>query len=134
MLVTALQRVWIWGIGSRRLQISWICVIVSFSFLVLVGGAGFWGGGREIYSLEEECRTRIGVVAAADMWTMVTRFSEARTLSRDETVTSVLCVTYESGLRDCTRRPLVDGSLPALHVEFVLVQPELLDSDIFVSI
>lgn len=46
--------------------------------------------GRDTHSFDGESRTCMGIVPAAEMWTIVASCSEMLTLSRDETVTSVL--------------------------------------------
>ncbi len=59
------------------------------------------------------------------MWTTVAVCSVALTLSHDETVTSVLCVTNEFSLKGCTIFPELVGDsvieLPPVEVDSLLV-------------
>ena len=79
-------------------------------------------------------RISIGTDAAAEMLTTVAICSSARTLSRGDTVISVLCVTKELALRDWTSLPwLIGDSITELHVESAAfdrsVHPEKTDSE-----
>jgi hypothetical protein len=75
----------------------------------------------------------MGMVPAAVMWTTVATCSVSFTLSRGETVTSVLRVMKDVGLKGCVNLLPLAVDLTELHVDSVFlerpVHPEKTDSE-----
>lgn len=107
-----------------------------FGFCLVKDGLGTRMGCAHRCWWEGESLILIGTVPAEDIRTIVAICSPSLTLSLGDTVTSVLCVIYESRLKGCTASPFCRGKCEPQEVSVVAealpFHPENTDSVLLV--